>query len=65
MNAEMKVEKGDTVRLKSGGPTMTIQKIDKFSSEGMDLGAVCVWFNKEKEPRERIFDVDVLTKYAV
>jgi len=37
---------GDTVRLKSGGPLMTIQSIGDFSlSGGPNLGLLCIWFD--------------------
>lgn len=51
-------KKGDTVRLKSGGPLMTIQKLDKFGAESID-GAVCVWFEGSKANHDT-FDVAVL-----
>ena len=37
---------GDVVKLKSGGPNMTIEKISTFSmSSTAPLRAKCVWFD--------------------
>lgn len=52
-------KKGDTVRLKSGGPLMTIDHIGNFGPLGPEIGARCVWFERN-EPQERVFDVAVL-----
>lgn len=54
------ITKGVTVRLKSGGPLMTVQEISDFSiSAGISNGAMCVWFDGVK-PMEKVFDVEVL-----
>jgi uncharacterized protein YodC (DUF2158 family) len=37
----MDFQPGDTVQLKSGGPTMTISKIEDFNS---GTHAICTWF---------------------
>ena len=43
------LEKGDTVRLKSGGPVMTIETIaNKVSVNGEKDHAWCQWFEKNK-----------------
>lgn len=53
-------KKGDVVRLKSGGPRMTIEDIADFSdSGGPDDGVVCVWFEGPK-PQKKTFDRAVL-----
>ena len=44
--------KGDVVALKSGGPRMTVDKVE-------DGRAVCVWFDKSTEKRG-VFDVELL-----
>jgi uncharacterized protein YodC (DUF2158 family) len=42
-------EIGDTVRLKSGGPLMTIHNIGDFTpSGGPNPGLLCVWFDGQK-----------------
>lgn len=38
------IKAGDSVQLKSGGPTMTIARL-----ENNDLDAVCGWFDGKKE----------------
>ncbi len=41
----MSFEPGDMVRLKSGGPTMTVEQVGKKSMTGEDA-IWCVWFEK-------------------
>ncbi len=48
MNGEFKA--GDTVALKSGGPTMTIQKLEPHSGE---MTAWCQWFDGTKPMSNR------------
>lgn len=43
------IKKGDTVRLKSGGPLMTVQSI-------ADNEASCTWFDDKNNRKEGIFD---------
>lgn len=50
-------KKGDTVRLKSGSPLMTIEHIGEFA--GMKEGARCVWFEGSQRQSE-VFDTAVL-----
>ena len=49
MSSEFK--KGDLVRLKSGGPQMTVDNIAPRSmmGESGEIGVWCVWFDKGKE----------------
>jgi uncharacterized protein YodC (DUF2158 family) len=52
-NSQMpEFKEGAVVRLKSGGPKMTIDTIDKF-------GATCVWFDGG-ERKEGLFKLDSL-----
>ncbi|MDR6585541.1 YodC family protein [Herbaspirillum frisingense] len=51
---------GDTVRLKSGGPVMTVQQAGDFSMKAsIRDGARCIWF-KDDVPSEQIFASDAL-----
>lgn len=53
------LQKGDVVRLKSGGPLMTIQGLGQYT--GMEDGVYCVWFDGTKQHSE-VFDRAVLVK---
>lgn len=44
-NKKHEFELGDTVVLKSGGPQMTIKKLDTSSSGDDIKRAHCLWFN--------------------
>jgi uncharacterized protein YodC (DUF2158 family) len=46
-------KKGDVVRLKSGGPRMTVQDLGSFT--GIEDGVVCVWFENNKQ-QSAVFD---------
>ena len=48
MSGTEKLEVGDTVELKSGGPTMTIASIETLELSGV-LTAYCRWFAGEEE----------------
>ena len=43
MEHEFKV--GDTVRLKSGGPEMTMKGIGQYAIGATEDNALCVWFD--------------------
>lgn len=47
---------GDIVKLKSGGPRMTVElRLPKQKSTGRYQGYICVWFNKAKEVQRAEF----------
>ncbi|KNA28259.1 hypothetical protein ACO03_04550 [Pantoea ananatis] len=48
--------KGDTVRLKSGGPVMTVVDFSNFQN-----GYVCEWFEKDRLQR-KVFSAEALTR---
>jgi uncharacterized protein YodC (DUF2158 family) len=59
-------KKGDIVKLKSGGPRMTVSTVGDYAG-GMGIGpedeVACVWFDLVKgvqKPQERVFDAAVL-----
>lgn len=54
------IQKGNTVRLKSGGPLMTVQEVGDYSiGAGITNGALCVWFDENKT-MEKVFDLATL-----
>ena len=54
------IKKGDVVKLKSGGPLMTVENIGAYEATGGQPGAYCVWFEQGKE-YSKVFDPAVLT----
>lgn len=42
----MEFKAGDLVKVKSGGPLMTVEKVGKFGMLEED-GVLCVWFEKD------------------
>lgn len=54
---------GDIVEIKSGGPTMTVEKVGRFSRSMNDSydGVSCVWFDGSKMVREN-FAAEALDK---
>jgi uncharacterized protein YodC (DUF2158 family) len=50
---------GDVVRLKSGGPPMTIEGIGKYSMGATQDRAKCVWFEGMKR-MEAVFELVTL-----
>lgn len=57
MDQEFKI--GDVVQLKSGGPKMTIDAIDKFGMGATHNQARCVWFDGTKRV-EGLFELQAL-----
>jgi uncharacterized protein YodC (DUF2158 family) len=55
--AEMKFTVGDVVRLKSGGPTMTVQSA-QYADE-----VVCTWFGEKNKREFSPFHQDTLEKF--
>ena len=55
MSAQVEFSKGDTVRLKSGGPLMTVQ----VCSQNL---VYCVWFDDEATRKEGSFESRTLEK---
>ena len=49
---------GDVVRLKSGGPAMTVTKLNPA---GIENGATCQWFNDKAKLKTGMFAQDALT----
>ncbi|QNQ64319.1 DUF2158 domain-containing protein [Brucella sp. 6810] len=62
MSAEIKI--GSTVRLKSGGPKMTVSSIDKQMGEDR-LSAWCDWFIEEKGAYKKESGVFPLTSLEI
>ncbi len=48
-------KKGDTVRLKSGGPLMTVSKLGDYGPTGPEDGVACVWFDGTRR-EEAVFE---------
>jgi len=58
---ELKI--GDVVRLKSGGPAMTIADIRDY--QGSRDGAFCEWLDDVKKKQSAVFALRSLEKYKV
>lgn len=56
-------EAGDVVQLKSGGPKMTVEAIDKFGMGCTHDRANCVWFEGTKR-MEALFELPTLKKVS-
>lgn len=62
----MEFKEGDLVKLKSGGPVMTVEQVGERSAmSGGGIGVWCVWFEKigtRQVPRRETFSPVVLEK---
>jgi uncharacterized protein YodC (DUF2158 family) len=59
--ANLEFNVGDVVRLKSGGPEMTIEGIGKHGLGAVHDNAKCVWFEGKKR-MEGVFELVTLSK---
>jgi uncharacterized protein YodC (DUF2158 family) len=55
---------GDTVELKSGGPTMTIDWIGPQFEGSSTPGGMCAWFDQKMNPQHKWFPLTSLKKVA-
>lgn len=56
----MNFSKGDTVRLKSGGPTMTIENIQTIKG---NVNIVCTWFDKDNKYFSQSFSPEAIESF--
>ncbi len=59
MSKEIKA--GDLVRLKSGGPLMTVENVGNYGMSTTVIKASCSWFNGNKKEKDLIA-VDALVR---
>ena len=52
---DQKFKPGDLVQLKSGGPKMTVEILDKSRDQEANI-AICVWFVGSTLKRETFFE---------
>jgi uncharacterized protein YodC (DUF2158 family) len=65
MTEEIEFQPGDVVQLKSGGPAMTVERVEKSQSTE-NVRVFCNWFSKvggRQELNKESFDRAVLQKY--
>lgn len=55
-------KKGDVVQLRSGGPLMTVHNIGEYPMAGVNMGALCIWFDGAKRV-EAVFELESLERY--
>lgn len=59
MSTEIKA--GDVVKLKSGGPTMTVSEIGyEQGYENGPQSAWCDWFDDKNQPQTKVFKLSAL-----
>lgn len=56
------LEIGDTVRLKGGGPLMTIINIVDVAADLIGVQAVCTWFDAHHAEHSGTYHVDALVR---
>ena len=56
-----KFEVGNLVRLKSGGPTMTVERLVSTWNQTQPKNVSCSWFNSKDEKHTAEFHQDTLT----
>lgn len=65
MGTENKVQPGDTVKLRSGGPTMTVRSYDTSMLRESDTDVICEWFDKQNVLSRAAFKQESLEKVTV
>ncbi|MTW11417.1 DUF2158 domain-containing protein [Pseudoduganella eburnea] len=53
-------EKGVVVKLKSGGPKMTVVGVGDYGPIGPEDGVQCTWFDEKNKLQSQTFDAAVL-----
>lgn len=57
------IKPGDVVRVKSGGPTMTVADIANYSMTGdTEMKARCTWFDAKHKLETSLFELHMLEK---
>lgn len=58
----MAIKKGDVVRLKSGGPQMTVSQypVETIDKKVIDGKVECEWFNDEGRLTHSLFNVETI-----
>lgn len=59
----MDFKDGDTVELKSGGPTMTIDWVGPQFEGGTTQGGSCTWFDSKGNPQHKWFPLTSLKNH--
>ena len=56
---DIELQAGDVVKLKSGGPAMTVQQVGMGTDKA---GVKCIWFSSNDMKREEIFSAVLLKR---
>jgi uncharacterized protein YodC (DUF2158 family) len=59
----MAFQVGDTVKLKSGGPLMTVDHVDG-DGQGPEVQVSCVWFDKTTK-KQSVFKTGLLASISI